>query len=252
MEQWVTITPNILPRAGRQTLIFDADDTLWENNIYFEAAIDGFLDWLGHAALSRAAIREILDEVELANRGPNGYGARAFARNLRETFRRISPLGENDPRETEAERFGLRILEQTMDLLDGVEATLDALAPAHDLFLLTKGDAEEQRLKVERSGLDRFFAAAIVTHEKSPATYREVVETFDLDIQRAWMIGNSPRSDINPALVTGLNAVYIPHPRSWHLEMESLSTPVREGQTLLELASIRELAAIFAGTPGDA
>lgn len=234
----------------RQTLIFDADDTLWENNIYFLAAIDDFLAWLDHAELSRAEIREILDEVELANRGPNGYGARAFARNLRETFRRISPLGENDPRETEAELFGLRILEQTMDLLDGVEATLDVLAPEHDLFLLTKGDAEEQRLKVERSGLDRFFSAAIVAHEKSPATYREVIETFDLDIHATWMIGNSPRSDINPALITGMNAVYIPHPRSWHLEMESLATP-REDQTLLELASIRDLAAIFAGTPDE-
>lgn len=239
-----------LPRATtRQTLIFDADDTLWENNIYFLAAIEEFLTWLDHAELTRAAIREILDEVEAANRGPNGYGARAFARNLRQTFRRISSLGENDPREVEAERFGLRILEQSMQMMDGVEATLEALAPAHDLFLLTKGEEEEQRLKIERSGLNRFFAAAIVTQEKSPETYLEVVETFDLDVHATWMIGNSPRSDINPALVSGLNAIYIPHARSWHLEIEALVAPPSEAQILLELASIRDLAPIFASDP---
>ena len=235
-------TPRI---ADRQCLIFDADDTLWENNIHFLAAIDDFLAWLDHAHLSPTAIRAILDEVELVNRRVHGYGARAFARNLRETFRRISPLGEHDPREAEAERFGLRILEQSMALLDGVEETLATLAPHHELLLLTKGDEEEQRLKIERSGLDPYFAATIITAEKMPATYQDVLDAFGLDAASTWMIGNSPRSDINPALISGLNAIYIPHPQSWHLEMESLATPVRETQVLLELASIRELRAIF-------
>ncbi len=241
----------LLHAGARQSLIFDADDTLWENNIHFLAAIDAFLAWLDHADLSHAAIREILDEIELANRGAHGYGARAFARNLRQTFRRISPLGEHDPREAEAEQFGLRILEQSLQLLDGVAETLATLATRHELFLLTKGDEEEQRLKIARSGLERFFTATVIAHEKSTATYQEIVATHRLDTNSTWMIGNSPRSDINPALAAGLNAIYIPHRSSWHLEMEEITAPARTSQTLLELASIRELTPIFAGSMTD-
>jgi putative hydrolase of the HAD superfamily len=210
--------------ATPQHLIFDADDTLWENNIYFERAIEEFLDFLAHATLSRAQVRAVLDEIELANAGAHGYGSAAFARNLRQTYERLAGehLREDDLETVMA--FGLRILSQPIEVIDGVEATLSELATRHDLNMLTKGQADEQRLKIERSGLAGYFRHAAVVPEKTRETYRDLVAELDLDPARAWMIGNSPKSDINPALAAGLSAVFIPHHATWRLEHQDLAT----------------------------
>jgi putative hydrolase of the HAD superfamily len=139
----------------------------------------------------------------------------------------------------------LRILEQRFEIIDGVEDTLAALRPHHDLFLLTKGHDEEQRIKVERSGIDSYFDAVLITDEKDEHTYRSTVDTLDLDPDQTWMIGNSPRSDINPAMRAGLNAVFIPHSRTWHLEVEEFAIEGSGGR-LIQLATFRELTTIFA------
>jgi putative hydrolase of the HAD superfamily len=225
-----------------QHLIFDADDTLWENNIYFEQAFEEFLDFLAHATWSRAQVRAVLDEIELANAGAHGYGSAAFARNLRQTYERLA--GEH-LRDDDLERvmaFGLRILSQPIEVIDGVEATLAELAARHDLVLLTKGHPEEQRLKIERSGLDSYFRHAAVVPDKTTATYYDLVDELGLDPERAWMIGNSPKSDINPALAAGLGAVFIPHHATWRLEHQEIEAgPGR----LLVLERFRDLLGHF-------
>jgi putative hydrolase of the HAD superfamily len=109
-------------------------------------------------------------------------------------------------------------------------------------MLLTKGHPEEQRLKIERSGLEPFFNATAVVHEKTEETYRAIVQERQLDPARTWMIGNSPRSDINPALAAGLNAVFIPHEHTWGLEKEKI---VHAGGRLLTLRAFGELRAHF-------
>jgi len=81
---------------------------------------------------------------------------------------------------------------------------------------------EEQQLKVERSGVERLFRQVLVVQEKDVNTYKQVSNQLQLNPKETWMIGNSPRSDINPALAAGLNAIYIPHPRTWHLEHEEV------------------------------
>ena len=229
----------------RQHLIFDADDTLWENNIHFERIIEEFIDFVDHAHLDRAEVRAVIDEMEHANVVVHGYGARAFARNLRQTFRHLAECEEDDPRLDTVEQLGLRILEQELELIPNVPETLERLGRHHTLYLLTKGQEDEQRLKIERSGLVDRFAAAIVVAEKTPAAYHEIVERFALDPARTWMIGNSPRSDINPALAAGINAVFIPHPVTWRLEHEALATPP-EAALLLELTTFHELEEVFA------
>jgi len=208
--------------AARQHLIFDADDTLWENNIYFERAFEEFVEMLDHSTLSPAEVRAVLDEIELANRATQGYGSENFARNLRQCYQH---LAERAIEEADLERvMGLarRILEQPVELLPGVSDTLRYLARRHDLLLFTKGHPEEQKLKIERSGLGAYFLHTAIVKEKDVDSYRELIERCGLEAARTWMIGNSPRSDINPALELGLNAVYIPHPLTWSLETEEL------------------------------
>jgi putative hydrolase of the HAD superfamily len=223
----------------RLYLIMDADDTLWENNIYFEQAIHSFVIFLDHSRLSREEVRAVLDEVERLM----GYGSANFTKSLIETYRRLAEKDLLDEDIEQIRRFGEQIRTHPIHLIEGVRETLDYLSARHDLFLLTKGDSEEQKLKVERSGIEEYFKQVVIVPEKDVATYHRVVNELQIDPQRAWMIGNSPRSDINPALDAGLNAVYIPHPHTWHLEHEEVQY-VEEGR-LLTLSTFAELSNSF-------
>ena len=226
-----------------QTLIFDADDTLWECNKYFEDAIHRFIDFLHAEHLSREEIREVLDTFERAN----GYGARAFAKSMVETYRELAP--ENNPGDEEIiERLGLSILDQHMETIDGVAETLAALKPHHSLFLFTKGEEQEQQLKISRSPLANEFAAHIICDDKKPETYRDIVESFGLEPADTWMIGNSLRSDIQPALAAGINAIYIPNPHTWHMEHVEVAHDPSWPGTFLEMVSFAELIHEFAST----
>lgn len=223
----------------RYHLLIDADDTLWENNIYFEHAIHDFITFLDHSRLSPAEVRVVLDDVERLM----GYGSVNFTKSLVETYRR---LAENDLRDEDVRRvrqFGERILDQRLPLLAGVQETLEYLSPRHDLILLTKGDAEEQKLKVERSGIEGLFRHVVIVQEKDVATYHRVIGELEIDLRQTWMVGNSPRSDINPALAAGLRAVYIPHPHTWHLEHEKV-LDADEGR-VLTLATFADLRTYF-------
>jgi putative hydrolase of the HAD superfamily len=206
----------------RQFLIFDADDTLWENNIYFERAFEEFVEFLDHSSLEPDQVRDILDEIESANNKIHGYGTLNFARNLRETYEHLCEREIRDEDVRMVVGFAERILEAPMEVIAGVPGTLEYLAPRHDLTLFTKGHPEEQRLKIDRSGLGSFFGHAGIVKEKDAAAYRRLVVERGMDPERTWMIGNSPKSDINPALAAGLNAVFVPHAHTWVLEEQDL------------------------------
>ena len=203
-------------------LIFDADDTLWENNIYFERAFDDFVDFLDHSRLSAAEIREILNEIESVNARIHGYGSLNFGRNLQQAYRHLAEREIRDQDLRHVMSLAERILEQPVEVIQGVEETLADLASRHDLTLFTKGHAEEQRLKVDRSGLGRYFNHMAIVKEKDAAAYRCLSQERGFDPALTWMIGNSPKSDINPALEAGLNAVLVPHPHTWVLERQDL------------------------------
>ncbi len=227
-----------------QHLIFDADDTLWENNIHFERAIEDFLDFLAHSTLTRDEARAVLDEIELANIGAGGYGSAAFTRHLRTAYEHLTErhIDEDDLRTVMA--FGERILSQPIELLDGVEETLALLAARHDLTLMTKGHPEEQQMKIDRSGIASYFRHAAVVPEKNPAAYHSLVVQIDVDPSRTWMIGNSPKSDINASLAAGLNAVFIPHHATWRLEHQEINGDAGPGR-LLVLERFRDLGQHF-------
>jgi putative hydrolase of the HAD superfamily len=206
----------------KQHLVVDADDTLWENNIYFERAFDQFIDYLAHSRLQPHEVRAVLDEIELANARIHGYGSKNFGRNLRQCFEHLSERRVCDGDLDTVMSFAERILECPMEVLDGVGETLEYLAPRHDLTLFTKGHPDEQQLKIDRSGLGGYFAHTAIVKEKDAAAYRTLVSERGFDPQSCWMIGNSPKSDINPALECGLNAVFVPHARTWTLEREEI------------------------------
>jgi putative hydrolase of the HAD superfamily len=211
--------------VSRLSLLIDADDTLWENNIYFERAFEDFCAFLDHSSLTPPEIRDVLNEIESVNAKIHGYGSKNFGRNLQQAYQHLAErhIHQDDLREVMS--LAERILEQPIELIEGVEETLAALSQRHELTLFTKGHPEEQRLKIDRSGVAAYFAHTAIVKEKDAAAYTQLVTERALARSSTWMIGNSPKSDINPALEAGLNAVLVPHPHTWVLEHQDLRDP---------------------------
>ncbi len=231
-------------RAARQTLLLDADDTLWENNIYFEQAIAAFIAFLDQQQHSPAQVREVLNRCERATIAAHGYGVSSFRRSLISCLEELAHRPVTDEQREQAGSFAQSIVDQQIELLPGVAETLPVLAQRHQLILVTKGNEEEQRTKLAASTVHMHFTEVEIPAEKHEEAYRAIVSRYSLDAKTTWMIGNSPRSDINPALAAGLNAVYVHHPHTWVLENESLDE-ARPPQKLIELAGFAELTNYF-------
>jgi len=234
-----------MPRfpAG-QTLLIDADDTLWENNIYFERAIAAFISFLDHKEHSPAEVRQTLNGVERETILAHGYGLSSFSRSLVDCFERLNPAAVTEEKRERIRGFARTIAEQEIELLPGVNETLAELAGRHRLILMTKGNRAEQAGKLARSGLAHHFTAVEIVAEKDPETYHAVIGRHELKPHTSWMIGNSPKSDINPALAAGLHAVFLFHKDTWVLEHATVDAAPK-GQHLVELDSFAKLRDIF-------
>ena len=227
-------------KATPQTLLFDADDTLWENNIYFERAIASFISYLDHRVHSPEEVREHLNTCERATIAAHGYGLKSFHQSLVTCFEQLSDSPVTAEKHDRIVSFVASIADHEIELLPAVAETLQELSTRHRLLLVTKGSPTEQTAKLERSGLATFFSGVEVLAEKHPEAYLELTTRHSCDPTNTWMIGNSPRSDINPALAAGLHTVFIPHDFTWVLEHESIDHPP-PGQHLLELSTFRDL-----------
>jgi putative hydrolase of the HAD superfamily len=238
-----TPTTNPAPN-GRQTILIDADDTLWENNIYFERAIARFISFLNHHEFSAEQVRAVLNDVERENIVTHGYGLHSFAHSLVGTYERLSPHPVTP--ESHAQIMGLTrsIMDHAIETLPEVPETLGYLSERHRLILVTKGALAEQTGKVERSGLKNYFETVEVVAEKDPAVYSHLLKKHGLTRDSTWMVGNSPKSDINPALAAGLHAVFVPHGDTWILEHEELN-PAPPNQKLLIVGRFAELREHF-------
>ncbi|HEX3822697.1 MAG TPA: HAD family hydrolase [Candidatus Sulfotelmatobacter sp.] len=227
-----------------QTLLIDADDTLWENNIYFERAIARFISFLNHHEFSPAKVREVLNDVERECIVTHGYGLHSFAHALAMTFERLSPSPVTPESHTQVMTFAHSIADHAIEFLPNITETLQYLTERHHLILVTKGAQVEQSGKVERSGVRKYFKAVEIVPEKNPETYATLMEKYDLTHHSTWMIGNSPKSDINPAMAAGLHAIFIPHGDTWVLEHEELNA-APPNQNLLIVGSFAELREHF-------
>jgi putative hydrolase of the HAD superfamily len=235
---------NMPPFPPGQTLLIDADDTLWENNVYFERAIAAFISYLNHHKYTPAEVRKALNAVERETILAHGYGLSSFTRSLTTCFARLSPEPVTEEKAERILGFARSIAEQEIELLPGVAETLAELGTRHRLILMTKGNRAEQADKLARSGLASHFSSIEIVEEKDPPTYREVIHRHELTPHTSWMIGNSPKSDINPALAAGLHAVFLFHKDTWVLEHAEIDA-APEGQHLLELDTFAKLRTVF-------
>jgi putative hydrolase of the HAD superfamily len=225
-----------------QTLLIDADDTLWENNIYFERAIERFISFLNHHEFSAEQVREVLNDVERECIVKHGYGLHSFAHALVDTFERLGPGPVTPELHAQISSFAHTVADHPIELLPEVPQTLEYLSARHRPILMTKGAIPEQTGKIERSGLKQYFEATEIVAEKDSAAYQSLIKKHKLAPASTWMIGNSPRSDINPALAAGLHAVFVPHGNTWILEHEEVDAATPPQQLLIvgRFAELRE------------
>jgi len=231
-------------RRIQRTLLIDADDTLWENNVHYLRCTAAFLDYMADLGFSRQAAQDALDATERELIPTLGYSPQNYitalglaCRRLADQAGRTLPPGAPE----RAERCGHPVLDAPVLLLDQVEYTLRALRPTSRLVMVTKGDRAHQMRKLERSGLGPLFDATYVLFEKEPAAYRRIVAELGVDPHTTWMVGNSPGSDINPAVRAGLGAIYIPHERTWSAEVQ----PIERPEVVVTLRSMCELLDYF-------
>jgi putative hydrolase of the HAD superfamily len=233
----------------KPTLIVDADDTLWENNVYYEQCIAAFADLMVAQGFGWEEAERAVEAVERERIPQVGYAPQEFARSLVIAYQRLC-AGHDRPAEGEVSdavwEIGQAVMGYPIVLLDGVAETLGRLSGRCRLLLLTKGDREAQEDKLVRSGLGHLFDGVHIVPEKDTEVIRGLLAEYGLEPERTWMVGNSPRSDINPALEAGIGAIYVPHPNTWRLEIEEIGGM----EQVIVLKCFGELAALFPDAGG--
>lgn len=226
-------------------IIFDADDTLWENNMYYVQAGSDFFDLISSAGFERAEVEQEFDALEIQVVEQLGYGSKNFVYILEELYKRYSKRNGKKLDEQKFLKIIKRFIEHPIEkpkLFPNVIETLNSLNNNYELFVLTKGEYDEQRGKIVRAGVDEIVTNYFIPPEKNDATYRKLLDDHHWNASETCMVGNSPKSDINPALRNGMYAIHIPYRDTWKLDNEPVEAI--EGR-FLELQSFKELQKIF-------
>jgi putative hydrolase of the HAD superfamily len=221
---------------------FDADDTLWDNEILYSQAKDQFQDLVSPYGTPRQ-VRQRLDEIEERNVRHYGYGIKSFALSMIEAAIEISDGQIEASRLSKLIDIVKEMLRAEVKPLEPVEPTLAVLAQHYPLMLVTKGDFFEQHRKIERSGLAKYFRYIEIVIDKTPDTYRSVLAKYHLEPNRFLMVGNSLRSDILPVLEIGGQAVYIPYAGTW--AHEDLDESTRTTMKYIEIEHLGQLPGLL-------
>jgi putative hydrolase of the HAD superfamily len=203
-------------------LAFDADDTLWHNEIIFSTTQEKFRQLLS-AYHNPEWIEKKLYETEMRNIHHFGYGIKGFTLSMIETAIELSEGRIKGGEIKELINLAKEMLKSPVKLLENVKETISLLAGTYNLMLLTKGDLFDQESKIARSGLARYFAHIEIVSKKETETYRKILQRHNIAAGNFLMVGNSLKSDIFPVIALGGRAVYIPYHITW--EHETLDEP---------------------------
>lgn len=207
------------------TLIFDADDTLWENNIFFLKATWAYYELFPKNSAILERVKSAFSQTEKQIVQTRGCGSVSFVQILEQLtgrFRQAMIVPDPDQSVKSIIDTFLDHRKRVPPLFDFVLPTLRKLARSYRLLCLTKGQFDEQADKMDKSGLKDFFEEVVIVPDKTDATYKDLISRFGLIAERTVMIGNSQKSDINPALRCGMYAIYIPYDYTWTMDREDL------------------------------
>ncbi|TPN80506.1 HAD family hydrolase [Mesorhizobium sp. CU2] len=222
------------------TIGFDADDTLWQNEQFFRMTEKRFADLLaGHG--DHAHIAAVLLAAERRNLAVYGFGIKGFTLSMVETA--IEVTGGEVPASVIGEilAFGREMLSHPIEPLPHARATVEALAGAYRLVLITKGDLFDQERKLAQSGMGELFDAVEIVSDKSTATYARIFSRHGDGPRQSLMVGNSLKSDVVPAIEAGSWGVHVPHELTW--AVEHAEAPVTAPR-FRQIADLSELPAL--------
>ena len=200
-----------------KVIAFDADDTLFINEPYFQETEQKFCallsDYLSHQGLSQE-----LFKTEIANLDLYGYGIKGYTLSMIEAAMNISNNTLSVEVIGKIIELGKQLLQKPIELLDGVEDTLKALQGKYKLIVATKGDLKDQQRKLHDSGLGPYFHHIEVMADKQEINYKKLLTRLEIEPSEFFMIGNSLKSDVLPLLAIGGYAVHIPFHTTWEHE----------------------------------
>ena len=222
------------------TIGFDADDTLWQNEQFYQLTEKHFTTLLADYA-DGVQISGRLLEAERRNLRHYGFGIKGFTLSMIETAIEITE--GHIPAKVIAEilDIGRDLLSHPVETMPHVHETLEALTGNYLLVLITKGDLFDQERKLAQSGLGDFFDAVEIVSDKTAVTYRRVFSRVGDGPERAMMVGNSLKSDIVPAIAAGSYGVFVPHALTWVLEHIEEPTDAPRFRKIEHLGELRGL-----------
>lgn len=200
-----------------KVIAFDADDTLWVNEPYFQATEHQFCLLLSQY-MEEKQLSKILLQTEIKNIPIYGYGIKGFMLSMIETALQVSDNQVDTTTLSKTIELGKEMLNQEIELLDGVVETLESLYGKYKLVLATKGDLLDQERKLQRSGLEKYFHHIEIMSEKDEKGYQKLLQHLDIQPDTFLMIGNSLKSDVLPVLNIGGYAIHVPYHTTWALE----------------------------------
>ncbi|MBN9026884.1 MULTISPECIES: HAD family hydrolase [Kaistia] len=230
------------PRSSLTAIGFDADDTLWQNEQFYRLTEQRFIDLLAEHG-DREEISRRLNEAERRNLKLYGFGIKGFTLSMVETA--IELTGGRIPSAAISEILaaGRDMLVHPVETLPHVRETLEQLAGAYRLILITKGDLFDQERKLAASGLGDLFDAVEIVSDKNTSTYQRIFTRHADGPAHSMMVGNSLKSDIVPAIEAGSWGVYVPHDLTW--SFEHVEAPVGAPR-FREVPHLGELLALLA------
>jgi len=197
-----------------ELVAFDGDDTLWHNESIFSMTQERFRE-LMQPYVGEHDLDERLFATEMRNLRLFGYGVKSFTLSMIETAIELSDASVTADEIASIIHAGRSMLEHPVELLEGAEAAIEAVSARHPVMLITKGDLFDQESKLARSGLGDRFGAVEIVAEKDERAYARILERRGVDPDAFVMVGNSARSDVQPALSLGAYAVHVPYPLTW-------------------------------------
>lgn len=200
-----------------KTIAFDADDTLWHNEMFFQEAENKYKQLLEDYLPQHTVARELL-KTEIDNLPWYGYGIKAFMLSMIETALRIT---DGNLKSADIERiigYGRALLDKPIEILEGAEEVLQQLQGKYRLVMATKGDLLDQERKLKKSRLEKYFHHIEIMSEKKVADFSKLMAHLDVNPQDFAMVGNSLKSDVLPVLELGGHAFHIPYHVTWDHE----------------------------------
>lgn len=224
-----------------KVIAFDADDTLWVNEPYFQETEKQFCELL-QDYLPQHSISQELYKTEISNLALYGYGVKGYMLSMIETILNVSGGTANLQLVRRAIELGQELLQKPIELLPGVEETLTALKSRYRLVVATKGDLLDQERKLKKSGLESYFHHIEIMSDKKVGDYKKLLKHLDCAGQNFLMVGNSIKSDILPVLELDGYAAHIPYHVTW---MHEHYEHTLEHANFLELKKITDVLDYF-------